>query len=83
MGNDQTVEINQRLIVVSISLALGVIFIAVISNLFAHLDSQVGGFSAGPPYGKFPLPPYHTKRDVAHVQCRLRRIVGAFQSIKS
>ena len=35
MGNDQTVEINQRLLVVSLSLALGMIFIAVVGIVFA------------------------------------------------
>ena len=56
MGNDQTVEINQRLLVVSISLALGVIFIAVMSNLFEHLDSQVGAFLLDRHTENFPYP---------------------------
>lgn len=56
MGNDQTIEINQRLIVVSISLALGVIFIAVMSNLFGHLDSQVGAFLLDRHTENFPYP---------------------------
>ena len=61
MGNNQTVEINQRLIVVSISLALGVVFIAVMSNLFEHLDSQVGAFCWTAIQKIFPTPsPYKT-----------------------
>ena len=56
MGNDQTVEINQRLIVVSISLALGMIFIAVMSNQFEHLDSQVGAFLLDRHTENFPYP---------------------------
>ena len=56
MGNDQTVELNQRLIVVSISLALGVVFIAVMSNLFEHLDSQVGAFLLDRHTENFPYP---------------------------
>ena len=56
MGNVQTVEINQRLIVVSISLALGIIFIAVLSNLFEHLDSQVGAFLLDRHTENFPYP---------------------------
>ena len=56
MGVNQTVEINQRLIVVSISLALGIIFIAVMSNLFEHLDSQVGAFLLDRHTENFPYP---------------------------
>ena len=56
MGNDQTVEINQRLIVVSISLGLGIIFIAVMSSLFEHLDSQVGAFLLDRHTENFPYP---------------------------
>ena len=56
MGNDQTVEINQRLLVVSISLALGMIFIAVMSSQFEHLDSQVGAFLLDRHTENFPYP---------------------------
>lgn len=56
MGNDQTVEINQRLIVVSISLAMGMIFIAIMSSQFEHLDSQVGAFLLDRHTENFPYP---------------------------
>lgn len=56
MGNGQTVEINQRLLVVSISLALGMIFIAVMSSQFEHLDSRVGAFLLDRHTENFPYP---------------------------
>ncbi len=56
MNNNPTIEINQRLLVVSISLTLGVIFIAVMSSLLEHPGSPVGAFLLDRHTENFPYP---------------------------